>query len=332
MTDLHVEAACAQLHPAFFRTSCTLGKLWKRSSGAMPAEVRGQFHILMMTIRQHFIPEAGQAGPRLRQARPEVEVFASKLAKVAVKAEADWCHARPVAVVRLSDHLPRLVAMRADAAPFVPARHDHFVFEMDNSGGDDRSAHAGAQGGDQDRRDPNSEQKESTQHSEGLKVKDDNGMDISDGDDGSAHAGAQGGGRDRPDPNSEKKESTQHSEDLRVQNDNEKDISGGDDGSAHSGGHGGDRDRADPNSEYHDYTKHSANGDDKSSSSASGGGRDRPDLNCGYVYSQYVAGAEAMYKCDYRSKKPRDFFSEALNGFEQRYAARRRRLRRKQRG
>ena len=102
-----------ELHPCFWRTAGTLGRVYRRAGPALPAEVAEAYRGLLAVIRPYFLPSKPFRGAG-GATRPEVEVFSDLLCRVARRGDSGDLRG-PSVLLRLDELVP------AGPAPVTPA-------------------------------------------------------------------------------------------------------------------------------------------------------------------------------------------------------------------
>mmetsp|Transcript_89317 Transcript_89317/g.277754 ORF Transcript_89317/g.277754 Transcript_89317/m.277754 type:complete len:317 (-) Transcript_89317:123-1073(-) len=118
------------LHPCFYRTAGTLGRIYRRAGGALPHEVKVKYVALLLEVRSHLVPSPSlDARANLEKARPEVQDVVEHLCTIARRCE-EGCRppqrTRPTRLC-LSTLLPEVppqgkgsLAEASNSAPFTP--------------------------------------------------------------------------------------------------------------------------------------------------------------------------------------------------------------------
>ena len=103
------------LHPAFWRVTSTLGRIYRRGAPSLPRHVQECFRQLLLEIRTYYVPVhcSLKGQPHLR---PELEVFVDRLSKLATRYETMGSGSCPTVIV-LADLLP---AEGTSLAPCTP--------------------------------------------------------------------------------------------------------------------------------------------------------------------------------------------------------------------
>ena len=111
----------------FYKTSGTLGRLYKRSHVFLPDPVKQQFAVLLRTMRPYLVPDLSDRVAARRNARPDVGDLMTKMECLARRSEAGSVQEASV-VIRLAELLPGVpspvtpVASAAVPAQVTPQR------------------------------------------------------------------------------------------------------------------------------------------------------------------------------------------------------------------